>query len=226
MGIRVALVDDHTILLEGLRLILQKETDMEVVGVGKCGEDAVRIARELKPDVLVLDIVMPGLNGTEATRHIAREWPEARILVLSMRCERPWVVEILRAGARGYILKDAAAEELAKGIRAVAGGRQYLCPRITHLIVNDYLHRVPVEHTATFAGLTGREQEILRLIADGLTTKEIAFRVGVSLKTVDSQRQSLMKKLNLYSTAELTKYAVRKGLTPLGRDSPPSSENL
>lgn len=224
MPIRVALVDDHAIVVEGLRLILQKEEDMEVVGTGICGEDAVRLARDLKPHVLLLDIIMPGLNGIDAARRIARGVPEVGILALSMVCERPQIVTVLRAGAKGYIIKDEATEELVKGVRAVAAGERYLSPKVTHLIVHDYLCHVPLDHTGTFAGLTLREQAILKLVADGLSTKEIAFRVGVSLKTVDSQRQSLMKKLNLHSTAELTKYAVRKGLSPLGWDSPGLSE--
>lgn len=215
MSIRILLADDHTIVREGLRSLLEKEEDMSVVAEAATGTAAVRQACDCSPDVVVMDISMPEMNGIEATRLITGKLNDVRVLALSMESDRRFVVEVLKSGARGYILKDAAYAELAQAIRSVAGGETYLGQRIASLIVREYLQRIPEDGDATYETLTTREREIVQLIADGKNTKEIAYTYGVSLKTVENQRLAIMKKLNLYSIAELTKYAVREGLTSL-----------
>lgn len=212
---KILIADDHTIVREGLRALIDKEDDMMVIAEAATGAEAVRLAREHRPDVIVMDITMPDVNGIDATRAIAPELPDVRVLALSMESDRRFVVEVLKAGANGYVLKDAAFAELATAIRAVAAGETYLPSRVTTLLIKEYLQRIPEEVSATYENLSAREREILQLIADGSNAKEIAFAFGVSVKTVENQRHSIMKKLDLYSIAELTKYAVRQGLTSL-----------
>jgi DNA-binding NarL/FixJ family response regulator len=215
MTIRVLLADDHNIVREGLRSLLEKDTEIEVVAMADNGRTAVQLAGELKPDVAVLDIAMPEMNGIEAARRISRDDPEIKILALSMHSARRFVTEALSAGAKGYLLKDCAAEELVRAIRTVAGNETYLSPKVAGQIVKDYLKRSPDSTLSAESFLTNREREILQLIAEGESTKEIAFRLYVSIKTVETHRQQVMKKLNLHSVAELTRYAIREGLTPL-----------
>jgi len=215
MTIRVLLADDHNIVREGLRSLLEKEPDIEVVAMADNGRTAVQLAGELKPDVAVLDIAMPEMNGIEATRRISRDVPEIKVLALSMHSARRFVTEALSAGAKGYLLKDCAAEELVRAIRTVAGNETYLSPKVAGLIVKDYLKHSPETTLSDDSCLTNREREILQLIAEGESTKEIAFKIGVSIKTVETHRQQIMKKLDLHSVAELTRYAIREGLTPL-----------
>ena len=215
MSLKVLLVDDHTIVREGLRALLEKEPDVEVVAEAGSGRLALQLARECHPDVVVMDISMPDMNGIDATRQILAECGDMRVLALSMESDRRFIVEVLKAGASGYVLKDAAFAELATAIRMVAADEAYLGPRISALIIKDYLQRIPQESSLTYEGLTPREREILQMVADGKNSKEIAFAFSVSVKTVENQRHSIMKKLNLYSIAELTKYAIREGLTSL-----------
>jgi DNA-binding NarL/FixJ family response regulator len=215
MTIRVLLADDHKIVREGLMSLLEKEPDIDVVAMADNGRTAVQLAGELKPDVAVLDIAMPEMNGIEATRRISRDDPEIKVLALSMHSARRFVTEALSAGAKGYLLKDCAAEELVRAIRTVAGNETYLSPKVAGLIVKDYLKHSPETTLSENSCLTNREREILQLIAEGESTKEIAFKIGVSIKTVETHRQQIMKKLNLHSVAELTRYAIREGLTPL-----------
>jgi DNA-binding NarL/FixJ family response regulator len=215
MTIRVLLADDHKIVREGLRSLLEKDPEIEVVAMADNGRTAVQLAGELKPDVAVLDIAMPEMNGIEATRRISRDDPEIRVLALSMHSARRFVTEALSAGAKGYLLKDCAAEELVRAIRTVAGNETYLSPKVAGLIVKDYLKHSPETTLSDNSCLTNREREILQLIAEGESTKGIAFKIGVSIKTVETHRQQIMKKLNLHSVAELTRYAIREGLTPL-----------
>jgi DNA-binding NarL/FixJ family response regulator len=215
MAIKVLIVDDHPILREGLRVLLEKETDMEVTGEAGTGYEAVQLAGKLQTDVIVMDINMPDMNGIEATRRILAEDPGKTVLALSLESDRRFVVEILESGARGYLLKDAFFEELATAIRTVATGDTYLCPKITELIIKDYMKRIPDKTSLTFEYLTTRERETIQLIADGRNSKEIAAEFGVSVKTIEVHRHNIMKKLNLYSIAELTKYAIREGLTSL-----------
>lgn len=215
MGLKILIADDHAIVREGLRALIDKETDMKVAAEAATGTEAVRLARECSPDVIVMDISMPDMNGIDATRSITEELSQVRVLALSMESDRRFVVEALKAGASGYLLKDAAFKELADAIRIVAAGETYLGPRISTLIIKEYLQRVPGQDSATYESLSPREREILQLVAEGKSAKEIAFAFGVSLKTVENQRHSVMKKLDLFSIAELTKYAIREGLTSL-----------
>jgi DNA-binding NarL/FixJ family response regulator len=215
MTIRVLLVDDHKIVREGLRSILEKEPDIEVIAMGDNGRRALQLAGELRPDVAIIDIAMPEMNGIEAIRRISGANPGIRSLALSMHSARRFVVEALAAGAKGYILKDCAAEELVRAIRVVAGNETYLSPKITGLIVKDYVKRRPESQASEGSLLSNREREVLQLIAEGQSTKEIAFDLGVSGKTVETHRQQIMRKLNLHNVAELTRYAIREGITPL-----------
>ena len=215
MALRILVADDHTIVREGLCVLLEKESDLEVVGQAASGAQAIELARKLRPDVIVMDISMPEINGIEATRQITAEFPEIRVLALSMESDRRSIVEVLKAGATGYVLKDAAFVELACAIRTVSANDTYLGPRITSLIIKEYLQCIPDEAPTGYQLLSPREREVLQLIASGKNPKEIAFLFGVSVKTVENQRHAIMKKLDLYSIAELTKYAVREGLSSL-----------
>jgi DNA-binding NarL/FixJ family response regulator len=215
MTIKVLLADDHKIVREGLRSLLEREPDIDVIAMADNGRMAVQLAGELIPDVAVIDVAMPDMNGIEATRRIILENPEIRILTLSMHSARRFVTEALSAGAKGYLLKDCASEELVRAIRTVASNETYLSPKVAGLIVKDYLKRSPESAPATASHLSAREREVLQLIAEGQSTKEIAFTFGVSVKTVETHRQQIMRKLNLHSVAELTRYAIREGLTPL-----------
>ena len=212
---RILLADDHAIVREGLRALLEKEPELEVIAEAATGAEALRLAREHRPDVVVMDISMPDMNGIDATRIISAEMPAVRVLALSMESDRRFVVEVLKAGATGYLLKDAAFAELATAIRTVVAGDTYLVPRVTEVIIKEYLQRIPSGENLSLETLTVREREILQMIADGKNTKEIAFAGEVSIKTIENQRGSIMKKLNLYSIAELTKYAIREGLSSL-----------
>jgi DNA-binding NarL/FixJ family response regulator len=215
MKIKVLLVDDHRIVRQGLRALLEKETDMEVVGEACSGRDAIQLAGELMPDVIVLDIAMPDMNGIDAARRIVAEHPECGILALSMLGDKRFVFEMFSAGVKGYLLKDCAADELVRGIRAVHHGETYLSPQIAGIVINDFIKLTPGASPETSPALTLREREVLQLIAEGKNAKEIAFILSLSSKTVDTFRQGIMKKLGLSTVAELTKYAVREGLTSL-----------
>lgn len=215
MSLRILIADDHTIVREGLRSLLEKETDLTVVAGAGSGAEALQLSRDHHPDVILMDISMPGMNGIEATRQLRAEQSDVRILALSMETDRRFVVEVLKAGATGYLLKDCAFAELATAIRSVARDETYLPPKIIELVIKDYLQRVPDLAANGCSRLTARERDVLQLISSGKNTKEIALTLQVSVKTIENQRQSIMQKLNLYSIAELTKYAVREGLSPL-----------
>ncbi len=189
---------------------------MEVVAEADDGKAVLLKARECQPDVVVMDITMPGMNGIEATRLVTQALEGVRVLALSMHSDRRFVVEVLKAGAIGYLTKDTAFAELATAIRAVAANEPYLPARIAHMLLRDYLQRIPETEASSYETLTIRERDILQLIADGRNVKEIAFALKVSPKTVENQRHTVMKKLDLYSIAELTKFAIREGLTSLG----------
>jgi DNA-binding NarL/FixJ family response regulator len=217
MGLRILLVDDHTILREGLRSLLEKVPSMTVVGEAGDGAEAIRLAGELLPDVVIMDLTMPIMNGIDATRILASRYPAIRILALSMESDRFFVVEVLKAGAAGYLLKDTAFAELADAVQTVARGETYLPRKISTLLVKEFLQCIPEEVSPVYQALTPREREILQLVADGHNVKEIAHRLAVSPKTVENQRQAIMQKLNLFSIAALTKFAVRHGLSTLAR---------
>jgi len=211
--IHVLIVDDHTILRAGLRMLLNAHPDIEVVGEASDGNQAVVSAQRLQPDVILMDIAMPECNGIEATRQIKRLIPETRVLVLTMHENEEYLFQVLRAGASGYILKEAADTELVTAIRVVYSGRFYLSPSAQSIMVGDYLQRVRTgEERDSYGALTEREREILKLVAEGYTNNQIAERLTISPKTVDTHRTHIMDKLNLHSRAELVKYAIRRGL--------------
>lgn len=215
MSIRILLADDHKITRQGLRSLLEKQPDMEVVAEAEEGRTAVRLVRELLPDVVIMDVTMPDLNGIEATRQIIGKFGDIKIIALSMHSDTLFVSEMLKSGASGYLLKDCAFEELARAIRTVVANKTYLSPSISGVVVDDYLHRLS---KADFSGseiLTNREREVLQLIAEGKSTKQTALKLHISAKTIETHRRQLMNKLDIHTVAELTKYAIRKGLTSL-----------
>lgn len=215
MKLKILLVDDHAIVREGLKSLIEKEEDLQVVAEAADGRQAVELALRHHPDLVVMDISMPEINGVVATRMIREKAPNIKVLALSMETDRRFVVEVLKSGASGYLLKDAAFGELATAIRRVATGETFLGNRISDILIRDYLQKVPQTASASSELLSQREREVLQLISQGKSSKEIAFQFEVSTKTVDNHRHAIMKKLNLYSIAELTKYAVREGLSNL-----------
>jgi DNA-binding NarL/FixJ family response regulator len=196
MSTKVLIADDHQIMREGLRAMLEKEYDLTVVGEADNGRMTLRLARELAPDVIIMDVAMPDLNGIEATRQIIAELPSVKIIALSMHDDRRFVLNMLKAGAAGYMLKDCAFKDLAKAIRAVRANKTYLS-----------------DESSAFQLLSPREREVLQLIAEGKTSPKIAELLHISVKTVETHRQQIMVKLKIKSIAELTKYAIREGLT-------------
>ena len=215
MPIRVLLVDDHQIVRIGLRSVLEKEGDFEIVGEAKDGFEAVRLVRQLTPHVVVLDVSMPGMNGTEAARKIKSEAPDIKIVVSSMYDRREFVLDLLRAGVNAYILKTDAAEHIVPAIRTALREEIYLVPRVTAALVGDCLDRRGVIEATGRMLLSGRERQVLQLIAEGKTSKQVAQMLGVEESTVVVHRRNIMGKLNLHSVAELTKYAVQQGITSL-----------
>lgn len=211
--IRLLLADDHTIVRSGLRLLLERDREMEVTDEASNGREAADRAAASKPDVAVLDIAMPQLNGIEAAARIARESPRTAIAILSMHSDESYVLRSLRAGARGYVLKDAAEEDLVSCVRAVATGRHFFSPRIASLLEEDHVRELRIRGGEdTFDLLTAREREILQLVAEGRATKEIAAALHLSPLTVETHRKNILEKLGLHGAADLVLYAVRKGL--------------
>lgn len=208
----ILIADDHRLLREGLRALLERD-GLQVVAEADNGRSAVRLAKELQPDLVITDIAMPDLNGVEATRQICAEAPRSKVLALSMHTESRFVLGILEAGASGYLLKDAAFEELSGAIKAVLKDQIYLSPAIAGAVVKQSLGRLGSKLRPQQAKLSKREREVLQLIAEGKSTKEIAARLYVSVKTVETHRKQIMDRLGIYSVAELTKYAIREGVT-------------
>jgi two-component system response regulator NreC len=215
MSIRIVLCDDHQIIREGLRSLLDKQTDMQVVGEGINGNEAIKLAAAHKPDVIVMDVAMPDLNGIAATRRLREEQPKLKILALSMHSDRRFVTGMLEAGASGYLLKDCAFSELANAIRTVSTGGLYISPRIAGSVLQEFARHAKPTHKPQKIELTSREEEILQLIAEGRSTKDIAASLHVSVKTVETHRTHIMQKLGVHNVAALTKYAIREGFTSL-----------
>lgn len=209
--IRVLVADDHVVMREGICLLLEDEPDIEVVGQASNGQEAWEKARELKPDVVLMDITMPGMSGLEATRQLRTALPEIQVLVLTMHEGDEFFFRMLQVGASGYVLKGASSDELLSAIRAVHRGGVYLYPTMARKLLTDYLSR-PSSEQGSYDELTPREREILTLIAEGLTTREIAEKLVISANTVQTHRQNIMDKLDLHNKSELIKYAIRKGL--------------
>lgn len=208
--IRILLADDHTILRNGIRAILEDEPGLVVVGEADDGRMAVSLACQLKPDIIIMDIAMPLLNGLEATRQIKHACPGSKVIILTMHDNEEYIVQMLEAGAMGYILKDAAARELIHAIRLVHRGEAVLSPAITRIVIEDYLRWGMIRPTGDGDELSPREREILQLIAEGYTSKQIAEILVISIKTVQAHRNSLMQKLKLHNRGELIKYAIQK----------------
>jgi len=210
---RILIADDHGVVRQGLKFLIENQPDMEVVGEAEDGVVAARLAKELLPDIVIMDVSMPNLNGIEATRLILHECPNTRVIALSMYFNRNLVIEMLKAGALGYVLKSYLFDELVRAIRAVADNEHYLSPRVTAVLVEDYINQLPASDKSTPCGLAERERQILQLLAEGQSTKQIALRLNISPKTADANRRQIMNKLGIFNVAELTKYAIREGLT-------------
>jgi len=211
--VRILVVDDHAIVREGVRMILAKENDLEVVGEAGDGQQALDLTELLRPDVIIMDISMPGMGGIEATQTVRAKHPEVQVLALTMHEDESYVFQLLRAGAAGYVLKRAAAQDLVQAVRAAAKGEAFLYPSVARKVVEDYLRRVETgEERERYDGLTTREKEILTLIAQGLSNQQIAEKLFISIKTVQTHRAHILEKLGLHDRTELVRYAIRKGL--------------
>jgi len=214
--ITVLLAEDHTIVRKGLRSLLESRADMKVVGEAENGREAIDKVEELRPDVVVMDIGMPGLNGLEATRRIKKRFGDVQVLILTVHTSEEYILQILRAGASGYLVKQAAPAELISAIQAVHRGEAFLSPSISKKVLEDYVQRAgATAQRDSFERLTDREREVLQLIAEAYSTREIAEQLHISIKTAETHRAHLMEKLSLHSTADLTRYAIRKGVVTL-----------
>lgn len=215
MKVRILLADDHQIMREGLKALLGKHSSIEVIAEAENGIEALSIARRKKPDVIIMDIAMPDINGIEVTRQLKSELADIKIIALSMHSDRRFVSEILKAGASAYVLKQAAFEDLEKAIKAVMLNRTFLSDDILESVVSDYVSQLSNSEYDAYRQLSDRERQVLQLLAEGNSTKEIAFKLHVSVKTIESHRQNIMNKLGIRTLAGLTKFAVREGLTSL-----------
>ncbi len=213
MSIKVMLADDHGIIRQGVRLLLEQEPDIEVVGEAEDGRKALALVQELLADIVIMDITMPNLNGIDATRKIVSQFPKVKVIALSIHSGRHFVADMLKAGASGYLLKECLADELLRAIRTVANGGIYLSPGAAGAVVDDYVKRLMTVTNSWMAMLTDREREVLQLIAEGKAIKQIALELHVSNKAIEAARRKIMEKLDIHSVAELTKYAIREGLT-------------
>jgi len=215
MAIKIMLADDHKMIRDGLRALLEKQRNMEIVAEAADGQNAVKTARQCRPDVCVLDIGMPELNGIDATRQIVKLPHKPKVIGLSMHADRRYVSQMLKAGASGYILKNSAFGELVQAITTVMKGDVYLSPAVAETVVDDYRRVAKNEESSAYTLLSEREREVLQQIAEGCSTKDIAAALSISVKTIETHRRQIMEKLKMHSVAELTKYAVKEGLTQL-----------
>lgn len=212
MSVKIIIADDHKIMRDGLRNMLDKEPGMDVIAEAKNGREALRLAEQLRPDILIMDISMDDLNGIDATRALTAKELGTKVIALSMHADKRFVAGMFEAGAMAYLLKDCSYDELLQAVRQVMAGRTYLCSMISGVVIRDYIQRMRRNETSL---LSPREKEILQLMAEGSTTKRIADQLKVSVKTVETHRQHIMEKLNIFSIAELTKYAIKEGITSL-----------
>ena len=210
----ILIVDDHGIVREGLKSLIEQHSEMKVIGEARDGNKAIQLTKELSPDVVIMDVSMPNLNGVEATKYILQQKPDAKVIILSMHTDSQIVKESLKAGASGYVLKSYLFDELLNALKAVEAGEHYLSPRITGVVLDNYRTEKAVAASQT-PNLTTRERQILQLIAEGKTIKEIARILHISSKTADANRRQIMNKLSIFNIAELTKFAIREGLTTL-----------
>jgi two-component system response regulator NreC len=215
MTARILLADDHSIIRQGLRALLEKYPQFEIVGEAENGLMAMNLAEKLKPDIVIMDISMPDLNGIDATRKIIESIPGTRVIALSMHSSRRFVVEMLKAGASAYILKECLFDTLLEAIQTVLKGGIFLGPKIESVVIQDYIKRLSPAYRQEKQSLTSRQREVIQLLAEGKSTKQIALRLHVSPKTIESNRRNIMEKLGINSIAGLTKYAVREGITPI-----------
>jgi len=216
MSLKILLADDHKVMRDGLRVLIEKQTGMIVVAEAESGRQAFKLTKKFNPDVVVMDISMPDLNGIDATHMIASDCPDTKIVVFSMHADKQFIVGALRAGASGYLLKNSAFNELAVAIRTVANNQTYLSAKIASTVVKDYVEQLTITQPTTSSDLTLREREVLQLISEGVSAQGISKQLNVSVKTVQTHRRNIMEKLNIHSVAELTKFALREGLTSLG----------
>ncbi len=215
MTIKIILADDHNVLREGLKSLLNQQQDFEVIGEADNGRDAVRLTKKLEPDIVVLDIGMPNMNGIQATQHIVAEVPDTKVLALSMHSDHQFVVKMLQAGASGYMLKDCAYEELISAVRDITAGKFYLSKDVTGVVISNYINMIQAVDAVSHPTLTSRERETLQLISEGKSTVETANLLNVSPKTIETHRKNIMDKLDIHNIADLTKYAVREGITSI-----------
>ena len=215
MSIKILLADDHEIVRYGLQCLIEEQPNMEVVGNAVNGRMAINLTHELRPNVVVMDISMPDMNGIEATRRIRKEIPDTKVIVLSMHHKRQFVIDMLKSGVSGYILKTKVHEDLIRAIKAAVADEVYLSSKITGIVAHDIASNLPTSDKSAYAILTPREREVLQLISEGKSTKEGALHLNVSIKTIESMRRQIMQKLDIHNVADLTKYAINEGITSL-----------
>ncbi|MFN2270072.1 MAG: response regulator [Anaerolineae bacterium] len=211
----ILLADDHRIVRQGLRALLEAEPDFSLVGETGDGLEAIQLAERLQPDVIVLDLMMPGINGLEATRQISDNCPQTRVVILSMHADEAYVLEALRNGASGYVLKDSSADDLVRAVREVEAGRRYLSPPLSERAIEAYTRKAQETSLDSYEELTNREREVLHLAAEGHSSTEIAERLSISSRTVETHRANMMRKLDLHSQTDLIRYALKRGIIPM-----------
>jgi DNA-binding NarL/FixJ family response regulator len=212
---KILLVDDHQMLRDGMRALLEKEPGFRIIGDADNGRTAIQMARDLNPDVVVMDIGLQGLNGIEATRQILDASPRVKVIALSMHSDKRYVIHMIKAGASGYLLKNCASDELVQAIRAVMSNQKFMSQSISQTLADHVARDLAASGGSAFSDLTAREREVLQLLAEGMTSKQIASELNISTKTVDTYRRDIMAKLDLHGIAELTRYAIREGLISL-----------
>jgi DNA-binding NarL/FixJ family response regulator len=215
MTIKIIIADDHRIIQDSLKPMIERQHDIEVVALADTGRKAVQLTQELKPDLVIMDISMPDLNGVEATIQIVSQCPEVKIIALSMNADRQYVKKMLAAGVSAYLTKDCSLDELIEAIRIVVAGKKYLSPEISSIVIEESLAKSSTKGSSASSELTLREREVLQLLAEGKSVNEVSIMLCLSIKTVHTHRTHIMDKLDLHSIAELTKYAIKEGLTPL-----------